>query len=350
MNMKQRKQSKRGKPPGSLVHVGTRYLQKPEVEIISYNTDEYERSQIDDFRRIPMIENRVDWLNISGVHDPDLIGAVGTQFSIHPLLSEDIMNTYQRPKIEFSKDHMLIILKMADLDEHGLPVYEQVSLIVGRGYLISFQEKPGDVLEEVRKRIAFHSGYIRDKGADYLCYAIVDAIIDKYYEIMESISDRVEQTEETIASQFSETLSGQIHALRKDVIYLKKAVWPLREVIGSMLRDGKDYISQDAMPFFRDTYDHVIQIVDGVETYRDLISGLSDSYMNSVSNRMNSIMKVLTLISTIFIPMTFIAGIYGMNFAYMPELSLRWGYFAAWGVMITIAVIMIIFFRRKKWL
>jgi magnesium transporter len=163
--MKQRKQSKRGNPPGSLVHVGTRYLQKPEVEIISYNSEEYERMVVEDYHRIPMIENRVDWLNISGVHDPELIGAIGSQFSIHPLLSEDIMNTYQRPKIEFSRDHMHIILKMADLDEQGLPVYEQVSLVAGKGYLISFQEKPGDVLEEVRKRIALHSGFIREKGA-----------------------------------------------------------------------------------------------------------------------------------------------------------------------------------------
>jgi magnesium transporter len=341
---------KRGKPPGTLVHVGTRYLEQPTVEMISYSTDDYERKDIAEFDQIPIIEGRINWLNISGVHEPGLISAVGKQFSIHPLIQEDIMNTYQRPKLEFSRDHMLLILKMADLSEEGLPDYEQVSLLLGRGYLISFQEKPGDVLEEIRKRIALHSGFIRERGADYLCYALIDAIVDRYYAIIESLSDRIERIEDLIANDFSESLSQEIHALRKDVIFMKKAVWPLREVVGSILRDSQEIIKEETLPFYRDIYDHIIQIIDQVETYRDLISGLSDSYMNSVSNRMNAIMKVLTLISTIFIPMTFVAGIYGMNFVYMPELSLKWGYLGAWGIMITIAVIMIIFFKRKKWL
>jgi magnesium transporter len=343
---------KHGKPPGTLVHVGTRYLENPTVEIISYNKDQYQRKTVEyplEPDQLHLNENSISWVNVSGVHDAQLISKIGETFSIHPLLQEDIMSTYQRPKIEFSQNHMLIILKMVDISEDGLPSYEQVSLLLGEGYVLSLQEKPGDVLEEIRKRIALGSGYVRTMNADYLFYTLIDAIVDRYYGVLDTISDRIETMEETIQTTFSESLSRQIHALRKDIIFLRKAIWPLRDVIGALLRDGSNLVEQRTLPYYRDVFDHIVQVMDQLETYRDLVSGLSDSYMTSVSNRMNSIMKILTLISTIFIPLTFIVGVYGMNFTHMPELDLPWAYAAVWGVMIIISIFMIIFFKRRKW-
>ncbi|MGM0432446.1 MAG: magnesium/cobalt transporter CorA [Spirochaetota bacterium] len=345
-----KKNKKIGQPPGSLVHTGTRYLDDPTVELIAYNKSSYHRSNLElSLNDLQLDEHQVGWLNISGIHDSHLLETVGKRFSIHRLLLEDIMNAYQRPKIEFSDQHILVILKMVTLTQEGVPAYEQVSLLLGNGYLISFQERPGDVLEGIRERIARNAGQVRLMGADYLCYAVIDALVDQYFVVLEHLSDRIEDIEEEIRSAYDESLSGSIHSLRKEVIYLRKSVQPLRDMFSALLRDGADNLDKSTFPYYRDVQDHITQIIDQLDTFRDLVSGLSDSYISSVSNRMNSVMKILTLISTIFIPLTFIAGIYGMNFAYMPELELRWGYAAVLGVMAVVFVGMVIFFKRKKW-
>ena len=293
----------------------------------------------------------VTWINIDGIQRIDVIEKIGKHFNLHPLALEDIVNTGQRPKMEDFVDYIFVVLKMLYYDEKERETKaEQLSLVLGPNWVISFQENEGDVFDPIRERIRADKGRIRKMGADYLVYALIDAVVDNYFLILEKIGEKIEEIEdELVANPAPETLQA-IHNLKRQMIFLRKSVWPLREVISRLERWESQLINKSTDIYLRDVYDHTIQVIDAIETFRDMLSGMLDIYLSSVSNRMNEVMKVLTIIATIFIPLTLVAGLYGMNFRYMPELEWPWGYPLVLFFMFAIGVLMLIYFRKKKWL
>jgi len=291
------------------------------------------------------------WINIDGLHDIELMEKLGREFDLHPLILEDVLNTGQRPKFEDFGKNVFIVLKMLGYSEELQAVEsEQVSLICGANFVISFQERIGDVFEPIRERIRNNKGRIRKMKADYLAYALVDSVVDSYFKILERFAERIESMEEELVSDPTEKTLQQIHTMKREVILLRKSVWPLREAVSALQRSESDLIGEVTSVYLRDVHDHTIQIIDTIESFRDMVSGMLDIYLSSISNKMNSVMKVLTIIATIFIPLTFVAGIYGMNFELMPELKWKYGYAAVWLVMLIIGATMVVYFRRKKWL
>jgi len=359
MARQNKKRSKKsGLPPGTLVHVGERKVEALQITVIDYNEQSFQEKEVLSveecfaFKATPT----VTWINIDGLHDVDIIEKLGNQFGIHPLILEDIVNTGQRPKLEDLEKYIFIVLKMLSyIDSMQTVDAEQVSIVFGSNFLISFQERPGDVFDQIRDRIRNAKGRIRKMGPDYLCYLLIDAIIDNYFAILERIGERIEFMEEELVSDPTEKTLHQIHILKREMISLRKSVWPLRELISGLERSESSLIQESTDVYLRDMYDHTIQVIDTVESFRDMVSGMLDIYLSSISNKMNAVMKVLTIIATIFIPLTFIAGIYGMNFnpakspLNMPELNWYWGYPAVILVMAVIFVLMLFYFKRKKW-
>jgi len=344
---------KAGLPPGTLVHVGEKMQETVRITYIDYdeqNIEEKQVSNIEDcfsFKKTPT----VTWINIDGLHEVEIIEKLGKQFELHPLILEDILHTTQRPKFEDFEKYLFVVLKMLSYNDENQSIeQEQVSLILGENFVISFQERIGDVFDAVRDRIRNSKGRIRKMGVDYLCYSLIDAVVDNYFSILEKTAEKIESMEEKLVTDPTEKMLQQIHKLKSEMISLRKSVWPLRELISGLQRSESSLISDTTDIYLRDTYDHTIQVIDTVESFRDMVSGMLDIYLSSISNRMNSVMKVLTIIATIFIPLTFVAGIYGMNFEYMPELKWRFGYAVAWLSFAAIAIIMLIYFRRKNWL
>jgi len=344
---------KAGLPPGTMVYVGNKTEEAPRITVIDYNESEFQEEEVPcpedcfPFKDKPT----VTWINIDGLRQLDVIEKIGKNFGFHPLVLEDIVNTYQRPKMEDFGDYIFLVLKMLTYDERKEKiVIEQVSLILGEGYVISFQEKIGDIFEPIRKRLREAKGRIRKSGSDYLVYTLIDSLVDSYFTILENLGDRVEDLEDDLLSHPEPESLQAVHNLKKELLRLKKSVWPMREVISGLERGDSQLISDSTGIYFRDVYDHTIQVIDTVETYRDVASGMVDTYLSSLSNRMNEVMKVLTIIATIFIPLTFIAGVYGMNFQHMPELKWYWGYPAVLGLMLLVFLGMVAYFRRKKWL
>jgi magnesium transporter len=346
---------KAGLPPGSLIHVGEKKAEQTKITIIDYDEQSFQRKDVEDLTECFVFKGTatVTWINIDAVHDAGIIGRLGECYGVHSLILEDIMNTAQRPKLEDMGDYLYVVLRMLSCDkESGEVQSEQVSLIVGPNFVISFQEgaSPGDVFDPVRERIRTGKGRIRKMGADFLAYSLVDAIVDNYFGVLEKLGGQVEGLEEDLVTDPGQKTLHDIHTLKREMIYLRKSVWPLREVVSGLQRAESPLIKDTTGIFLRDVYDHTIQVIDTIETYRDMLSGMLDMYLSSVSNRMNQVMKVLTIISTIFIPLTFLAGVYGMNFKHMPELGWRYGYFGLWGIMLTLGIIMVIIFKRKKWM
>jgi magnesium transporter len=293
----------------------------------------------------------VSWINITGIHEMETIRALGDQFNLHPLVLEDIVNTEQRPKIDDFEDYLFIVMKMIypARYEHSV-AHEQISLIVGAKMVITLQEFEEDFFEPLRERIRRGKGHIRSRGTDYLAYALIDITADNYFHLLEEAGEQIETLQEKILSEPTPVILGEIQDLKREMIYLRKSVWPLREIVNRLIREEFKLVSKDVIVYLRDVYDHTIQVIDNIETYRDMLSSMMDIYLSSVSNKMNEIMKVLTTIATIFIPMTFLAGLYGMNFKYMPELEIKWAYPAFWVVIIVIFIMMVVWFKRKKWL
>ena len=345
---------KTGLSPGALVHVGKKKIEKARIRIIDYDESqlqEKEAKTIEEcfpFKEMPT----VTWINIDGLHEVDIIEKIGKHFDVHPLVLEDIVNTGQRPKMEDFDNYLFLVLKMLYWDEDKSEVIaEQLSLILGSNFVISFQERVGDVFEPVRERIRGAKGRIRKMGADYLAYALVDAVVDRYFIILEKLGEKIEAMEEELVAHPSPETLQTIHTLKRELIFLRKSVWPLRELISGLERGESDLIQKSTHIFLRDVYDHTIQVIDTIETFRDMVSGMLDIYLSSVSNKMNEVMKVLTIIATIFIPLTFVAGIYGMNFEFMPELKWHWFYPEVfWAAIAVIAGVMVFYFKRKRWL
>jgi len=348
-----KRSKKAGLPPGSLVHIGEKKAERTKIMIIDYDEQNFQEKEARTVEEcFPFKETAtVTWINIVGVHDSEVVSKVGSHFCIHSLILEDIMTTQQRPKMEDMGEYIYVVVRMLSYEGRKREVLsEQVSLIIGSNFVISFQENGGDVFNSVRERIRTGKGRLRKLGPDYLAYSLLDSIVDNYFLVLEKLGEKVEDLEEELISDPGRKTLHEIHVLKREMIFLRKSVWPLREVVSGLERAESRLIKESTGIFLRDVYDHTIQVIDTVETYRDMLSGMLDMYLSSVSNRMNEVMKVLTIIATIFIPLTFIAGVYGMNFKFMPELDWRWGYFAILVFMFGISVLMLILFKRKKWL
>ena len=342
-----------GLPPGTLIHIGARKVQEPKITILDYDENQFHEREVKIIEECFIFKEKptVTWINIDGLHQTEILEKLGECYGLHPLVLEDILNTEQRPKMEDYGDYLYVVVKMLhDKGKKGQVEAEQVSLIVGSNFVFSFQESGGDVFEPIRERIRNGKGRVRKMGADYLAYSLLDAIVDYYFVILEKLGERVEFLEEELVTNPKTQTLQEIHHLKSEMIFLRKAVWPLREVIGALERGESPLIQKGTSLYLRDVYDHTIQAIDTVETFRDMVSGMLDIYLSSVSNRLNAVMKVLTIIATVFMPLTFLAGVYGMNFKYMPELEWRWGYPLVWAVMIGIGGVMLIYFKRKKWL
>lgn len=354
-----KRSSKAGLPPGSLVHIGKKPTVGTRITVIDYNLSNLEEKtvkRVEECFALKAPDTRT-WINVTGIHETEIVEQIAKHFDIHPLVMEDIVNTGQRPKVEDFDDYLYIVLKMLYYDEEeGEVRAEQLSLILVANYVITFQEQEGDVFNPVRERIRNAKGRIRKMGSDYLAYALIDSIVDNYFIILEKLGEDIEALEEELVTDPGTATLQAIHGLKSEMIFLRKSVWPLREMISMLNRGESALIKESTGVYLRDVYDHTIQAIDTIETFRDMISGMLDIYLSSVSNRMNEVMKVLTIFAAIFIPLTFIAGLYGMNFNVekspynMPELNWYFGYPMALGLMAFVGVAMLIFFRRKKWL
>lgn len=344
---------KAGLPPGTLVHIGRQRVEKTVLTVIDYSEtalDEIVLKSPEECRKY-LTPKTVTWINLTGLHETETIAKLGAIYGIHPLVLEDVCNTGHRPKTEELGGYLFVVAKMiyrAPGNDHILA--EQVSLILGDHFVISFQEVEGDVFDTIRNRIRSAKGRIRTMGADYLAYALLDAIVDNYFAVLEDLGDRVESLQEDVVERPEPETLQEIRRLKSDMIFLRKNLWPVRELVGGLEKSESPLIARDLKPYLRDLYEHAVQVIDTVDTLREMLSAAMEMYMSSVSNRMNEVMRVLTVIATIFIPLTFIVGVYGMNFQRMPELGWRWGYPSVWVVMALASAGMIAYFRRRRWM
>jgi len=341
-----------GQIPGALVYTGDK-TSKLFIESFDYNTDYIEEKEIKNIEDVAhyKLTDSVSWININGLNNTKEIEKIGDHYGLHPLILEDIVNTSQRPKIDEYESYLFIVVKMLYYDKDDLIVSEQVSFVLGSNYVLSFQEADGDVFDSVRDRIRAKKGRIRNLGPDYLLYALIDSVVDHYYEIIETMGNKIEELEDHLFSgNPKEEITAEIQSLKREVLRVRKAIFPLRETINRIEKFEHKLIHKKTIHFFRDIYDHIVQVSENIDIYREMIWGLMDMYMTTISNKMNEVMKVLTIIATIFIPLTFIAGIYGMNFNNMPELQYKYSYFILWGIMLILFIGMLFYFKRKKWL
>ena len=344
---------KSGLPPGTLIHIGEKRTEKVKIRIMDYSDMGLKEMEADTIETcFPFKDKPTNtWINIEGIHDVRVLERLGECYGFHTLILEDILNTDQRPKMEDHGEYIYVVLKMLNSDKNNSVVIEQISLLLGKNFVISLQEGlEGDVFNPVRERIRSGKGRIRKMGSDYLAYALLDSIVDNYFIVLEKLGEKIEVLEEELITNPKRETLHAIHNLKREMIFLRKSVWPLREVISGLERGESSLISKSTQIFLRDLYDHTIQVIDTVEAFRDMLSGMLDIYLSSVSNKMNEVMKVLTIIATIFIPLTFIAGVYGMNFRNMPEIEWQWGYPLSLLIMGGVAIIMLIFFRKKRWI
>jgi magnesium transporter len=351
--MEKRKSNKIGLPPGTIIHIGEKKIDQVKINLVDYNPEKLDTKLLvspeDTF--ICRDTDTVSWINIIGLHDPEILQNIGSHFGIHALTLEDIVNTEQRPKVEIFDDYIFIVLKMVFYHKQTEVIeLEQLSIILGENYVITFQEREGDIFDPIRHRIQSTKGRLRKRGADYLTYALMDVVVDNYYLILEQMGETIEILEEKVLKDPDKSIPLKIQELKKDVLLLRKTLWPFREAINNLNKQETELIADTTYPYLQDLYDHTIQVVDTMESFRETVSGIMDLYLSNISNRMNEIMKVLTIIASIFIPLTFIAGIYGMNFENMPELKWSFGYPLAWALMVLIAAVLVIFFMKRKWI
>lgn len=345
---------KAGLLPGALVHIGEKLSDATKVTLIEYDGEHYQETGIDQIAALRAFKDRqtVFWVHIEGIHDTRVLEQLGDVFGLHPLILEDILNTDQRPKMQDMGDYMFIVLKRFcnTCNEHSDITAEQISVVLGPNYVISLQERADALLDPIREHIRTSKGRIRKAGADYLAYSIIDLVVDSYFGILETLGDKIEMEEDVLVNNPTPATLRAIQNLKRDMIFLRKSIWPLRETVSALERSESALIQDATGVYLKDIYDHAIQVIDTVETYREMLSGMIDIYLSSLSNRMNQVMKVLTIIATIFMPMTFLAGVYGMNFKHFPELEWQWGYLLFWIIAVTVAAVMLILFKRKKWI
>lgn len=354
-----------GQLPGTLVHTGQKSVSTVSVSLIAYDSTSFREAVLkteDDFTSLRDSKEKVVWIDVDAIHDVELLSRIGAAFKLHPLTLEDILSTEQRPKLEIHDDYAYVVMKMlwynaeagistpADTSTANSEVStEQISIIFGKNFVISFEERGLDVFDPIRDRIRKNLGRLRASGTDFLVYSLLDAVVDSYFVMLESFGEHVEELEEKVMGVPDQQTLRQIHDRRRDMIVLRKAVWPIREVISSFERDLPSLVADSTGVYLRDLYDHIVEVVDTIETLRDMLAVVLDMYLSSISNRLNSVMKVLTVISTIFMPLTFATGIYGMNFTQMPGLSSPYGFFTILFVMGVIVLSMLYLFRRRGW-
>lgn len=339
--------------PGTVTYVGSKENTETKLEVIDYNADSYERhlSQTPEDAFKFEAENNITWINIDGLSNTKEIEKVGKYYELHPLIIEDIVNTNQRPKIDEYHDYFFIVAKMLYRNNSGTLEHEHISIVLGKNYVLTFQEANGDVFDGVRDRLAKAKGRIRSRGADYLVFALLDAIVDNYFIVMEEISERIEDIEDRLLSvQPTDEITFEIQELKKTMLRIRRAVFPLREVVSRLEKVDGGLIDEQTVHYIRDLYDHIIQVSENIDVYREMAWGLMDMYMTTISHKMNEVMKVLTIMASIFIPLTFLAGIYGMNFTHMPELEWEYGYPTLLIIMFLLFLGMIFYFKRKRWL
>lgn len=358
-NQVKKRSAKIGMSPGSLVYVGEKKVEQVKITVIDYDEKQYRKKTVENIEdTFPFRDSKtVTWINIDGLHEVQLLESMSRHFDIHPLVVEDILGTHQRPKIEIFDDYIFIILKMIRYDQENEAIeMEQVSLILGKNFVITFQEREGDIFDPLRTRIENGKGRARKSGSDYLAYAILDILVDHYFLVLEALGEEIESLETAVLEDNDPSLIERIHYLKRQLIDLRKTIWPLREVIGNLQRSESPLVTKTINRFIGDLHDHVMQTIDTLETYREMTSSILDIYLSMMSNRMNEVMKVLTIIATIFIPLSFLAGVYGMNFdtsistLNMPELESPYGYIMFWSLAVAIGVGLLIFFKRKRWI
>jgi magnesium transporter len=351
MKLVQKRSRKTGLPPGTLVHIGEKKPDKVTITAFNYAAGRCdERNDLPLEALAPPTDESITWVDVGGVHKMEILESFGKQFQLHSLLLEDIANTDQRPKLDDYETCLFLVMKMLSVTDRQEIVVEQVSLVLGPNFVLSFQENGADVFTSVRDRLRGGKGRLRQSGADYLLHALVDAIVDQYFEVLEMLGEKIEAMQDLVISDPKPETLHRIHALKRQLMFLRRAVWPLREAANNLSRSECPFLRESTKVFFRDLYDHVVQIVDTIETLREMVSAGLDIYLSSISYRSNAVMKVLTIITTIFMPLTFIVGIYGMNFEHMPELRWEWGYPLVIGLMVVIAIAMLGFFKQKKWM
>ena len=344
---------KAGLPPGTLVHIGEKKTERIRIQVMEYDAERCEEREPASLEEgLPRVDRSgVVWINIVGLHQVDIIERMGSHFNWHPLMQEDVLNAVQRPKLDDYEDYLCIILKMLSVDaEKGRLKTEQISLVLGPNYVVSFQESVSGIFDPVRERVRKGKGRIRRCGADYLGYSLLDAVVDSYFVVLERVGEAIEDMEEDLLSNPKVETSHRVHHLKRELIFLRRCVWPLREVIGTIERGDSRLIQDKTRVFLKDVYDHTVEVIETVENFRDMVSGMIELYLSSLSHRLNEAMKMLTMIATLFIPLTFIAGVYGMNFKYMPELEWKMGYALVWLIMILVGGSMLLYFRKRKWL
>lgn len=344
---------KAGLPPGALVHVGEILDTDTRILVVNYNQQKYAEHYVQSIDEVLPYrqENTVTWVNIEGLRAIDLIEAIGQHFDIHPLALEDILNTHQRPKFEDHENYLFIVVKALLLGDATFSVnYEQISVVVMNNLVFTFKEKQDELFDALRHRINNSKGRFRSLGADYLAYAIMDTIVDQYMSISDSLVDAIESVESELLDSPTEKTLSSIQQIKRELIFIRKTVSPVRELLAGMQRNESTLIEEKTQIYIRDVHDHAIRVIESIDSYRELVTGLLDIYLSSVSNKMNETMKVLTVFASIFIPLTFIVGIYGMNFEFMPELKWKWAYPVLWVVFVIISGLLLVFFRKKKWL
>lgn len=353
-----RRSKKTGLPPGSPVYIGSKQAQDTKITIIGYDENSCDIRESANLEDCLATKNKfkTNWISISGLSDAKTITTLCNQFGLHPLVVEDIFNTHERPKIDIFNDYIFITLRSYSYNqEQCAPISEQISIILGKNFVFTIQEVSNNTFNPIKERLQVLQSLIHSKGTDYLAYVLIDVVVDNYFEIIERIGDEIECLEEKVAENPDKNIIKDMHEVKREIIYLRKSVWPMREVISGLQNHVGTLIKSETLLYLKDIYEHTVQIIDTVETYRDFLASILDIYLSSVSNKMNEVMKVLTVFAAIFIPLTFITGIYGMNFntaaghLSMPELNWKYGYLSVWGIMITVTLGMLVFFKRKRW-
>jgi magnesium transporter len=344
--------AKVGLPPGSIIHVGEQKIEKVKITLTEYDEKKLETCEINSVEEIdPYTDTpQVTWVNVCGLHDTEMIKQIGEKFNIHPLVLEDILNTETRPKIEMAEKYVFIAMKMLTYNtEENEIVTEQVSFILGDTFVFSFLEKSDNIFNPINDRIINNYGRVRKQASDYLFYALMDIVVDQYFLLLEQIEQNIESLDDEVITSADRSQIEKIYNLKNKLLLTRRSLWPLRELFTRLIREESKLINKKIVPYLRDLLDHTIQITETIELQREITNGLMETHLSMMSFKMNEVMKVLTVIATIFIPLTFIVGIYGMNFPNMPEMKWPWAYFALWGVMIGIVLFMVFYFKRKKW-
>ena len=342
-----------GLAPGALVHVGERRTAQPDISLI-----EYDASALQETRFSSVAESRGKqrgpgtlWLNVHGLHEPEVMAEIGHRFSLHPLVLEDILNTDQRPKVDDYGDYLFIVARFFEYDTAtGSIGSDQVSIVLGSDFVLTFQERPTGTFDPLRERLRGDKGQIRKLGADYLAYSLLDTIVDRYFTVLEQLTERTEALEDLLLQQATPKLLKEIHEIKRETMVMRRAVWPLREVINTLTRADQRFFKPETQPYLRDIYDHTVHVIESLESIRDLIAGMLDIYLSSISNRVNLEVRILTVITTLFMPAALIAGIFGMNFRHMPLIEDNEGFLIALSMMGTIALVMVTIFWRRRWL